>query len=58
MSVGLEPSTVVCPSTPIAGVIGNELCETKTLTSREPIILTGSKDTNMLLGELDATDYQ
>jgi hypothetical protein len=24
---------------------------------REPIILTGSKDTNMLLGELDAQDY-
>lgn len=25
--------------------------------NREPIILTGSKDTNMLLGELDAQDY-
>ena len=24
---------------------------------REPIILTGSKDNNMLLGELDAQDY-
>lgn len=24
---------------------------------REPIILTGSKDTNMLLGELDAQDF-
>jgi hypothetical protein len=24
---------------------------------REPIILTGSKDTNLLLGELDAADY-
>ena len=27
------------------------------LTSREPIILTGSKDTNLLLGELDAQDF-
>jgi Prp8 binding protein len=30
---------------------------TAMLTSREPIILTGSKDTNLLLGELDAQDY-
>lgn len=28
-----------------------------TIDIREPIILTGSKDTNMLLGELDAQDY-
>ncbi|GFZ52136.1 hypothetical protein JCM24511_09909 [Saitozyma sp. JCM 24511] len=27
------------------------------LHPREPIILTGSKDTNLLLGELDAADY-
>jgi Prp8 binding protein len=27
------------------------------LCGREPIILTGSKDNNMLLGELDAQDY-
>lgn len=27
------------------------------LTRREPIVLTGSKDANMLLGELDAQDF-
>jgi hypothetical protein len=27
------------------------------LSSSEPVILTGAKDTNLLLGELDAADY-
>lgn len=27
------------------------------LPSSEPVILTGAKDTNLLLGELDAADY-